>query len=217
MSVWGSAKLCPKRARFAIGGYSQLARFSPIHSFRLMNIVASLETPRLSLRELILSDWQAVHKYASNPEVVKYLPFGPNTIKDTKKFLYRNLGHQQTQPREHFILAVTLKDYGELIGSGRISITNVENKEGSIGYSLNQDFWGHGYATEVAAALINFGFKQLQLHRIYATCDPENLSSARILEKIGMKQEGYLREHYLIRAEWRDSLLYAILDHEWKI
>lgn len=182
-----------------------------------MNLVASLETPRLFLREFIISDWQEVHKYASNPEVVKYLPFGPNTVKDTKKFLYRNLGCQQTEPREHFHLAVILKTDGTLIGSGRISITDVGNYEGSIGYCLNQDFWGYGYATEVADALVNFGFHTLNLHRIYSTCDPENLNSAKILEKIGMKQEGFLREHYLIRGEWRHSLLYAIINSAWKL
>jgi ribosomal-protein-alanine N-acetyltransferase len=80
---------------------------------------------------------------------------------------------------------------------------------------LNRKFWRQGYATEVAQALLKFGFNQLKLHRIFATCDPENIASAHVMEKIGMQQEGHIREHKLAKGKWRDSLLYAILDHEW--
>jgi len=72
------------------------------------------------------------------------------------------------------------------------------------------------YATEAARALLTFGFGQLRLHRIFATCDPANTASARVLEKIGMQREGLLREHEWVKGRWRDSFLYAILDHEWK-
>jgi hypothetical protein len=75
-------------------------------------------------------------------------------------------------------------------------------------------FWGKGYATETANALVDFGFDKLNLHRVFATCDPANTASAHVLEKIGMKREGRMREHMWARGKWRDSLLYAILEHE---
>jgi GNAT superfamily N-acetyltransferase len=74
---------------------------------------------------------------------------------------------------------------------------------------LARHAWGRGYATEAAAALLAFGFDEAGLHKISATCDPENIGSSRVLQKIGMRQEGRLQDHLLVRGQWRDRLLYA--------
>lgn len=180
-----------------------------------MTINLQLETPRLLLRDFIKSDWQRVHSYASDPEVVRYLPFGPNSEEDTNHFLQRNIKLQRQQPRQHFNLAVTLKDDKQLIGACRISLTNPDKQEGSIGYCFAQQFWGQGYATEAVRKLLDFGFQQLNLHRIFATCYPKNVLSMRVLVKSGMRHEGYLQEYEWVKGEWRDSVLYAVLDREW--
>ncbi len=176
----------------------------------------SLTTDRLWLREFKEQDWESVHRYACDPEVVKYMPWGPNTEEDTHIFIRRAIAYQQENPRKHFELAMALKEEDMLIGGCGIRVLNPDLGEGNIGYCLNRDFWGRGYATEAANALLRFGFETLNLHRIYATCDPENRASAHVLEKIGMNLEGRLRENLQIRGRWRDSLVYAILDHEWK-
>ncbi|MCC5641997.1 GNAT family N-acetyltransferase [Nostoc sp. CHAB 5824] len=175
-----------------------------------------LETQRLILRDFVESDWPAVHQYASDHEVVRYLTFGPNSEEDTKNFLQAEISLQREEPRQHFALAVTLKAQKQLIGTCRISTLDTGNRIGSIGYCFSKQFWGQGYATEAALGVIYFGFQELSLHRIFATCHPENIASARVLQKIGMQQEGYLREHHWIKGEWRDSWLYAILEHEWR-
>jgi len=95
-----------------------------------------------------------------------------------------------------------------MIGSVVLAQSSVEHRRGEMGYVLARDVWGRGYATEAAAALLAYGFAA-GLHRIGATCDPENAASARVLEKIGMSFEGRLREYFLIRGAWRDRLLYA--------
>lgn len=115
----------------------------------------------------------------------------------------------------NFELAVTLKEENTLIGGGRISASDARHREGFIGYVLNRGFWGQGYATELAQALLAYGFDKLGLHRIYATCDIDNMGSAHVLEKIGMRREGVLREYRLQGENWRDQFLYAVLDHEW--
>jgi ribosomal-protein-alanine N-acetyltransferase len=69
--------------------------------------------------------------------------------------------------------------------------------------------WGRGYATEAATAMLRFGFDQLGLHKIMATCDPDNTTSARVLTKIGMRIDGYLYQHVLVRRRWRDRLVLA--------
>ena len=81
-------------------------------------------------------------------------------------------------------------------------------------YVLNRNFWNKGYVTEAVKRVIDFGFSELGLHRIYATLAPENVTSVRVLEKAGMRREGHLREHKYIKGEWRDSLLYAIFESE---
>lgn len=123
---------------------------------------------------------------------------------------------QGEEPRQHFALPVTLKAQKQLIGICRISVKNADNKTGSIGYCFTKKYWGYGYATEAVKAFVSFGFKESGLHRIFATCHPENIASVRVLQKIGMQQEGYLRKHHWIKGEWRDSWLYAILEHEWR-
>jgi RimJ/RimL family protein N-acetyltransferase len=85
-----------------------------------------------------------------------------------------------------------------------------------IGYCFNRIFWHAGFGTEAAESLVLYGFEHVGLHRICATCDPENLASARVMEKIGMKREACLHENVWTKGKWRDSLVYAVLDREWQ-
>jgi len=174
-----------------------------------------IETGRLLLRDFVEEDWRAVHEYGSDPEVVRYLPWGPNTEEDSRDFISRSIAIQSESPRRRFEIGIVLKEEGKLIGGCGIRENNPTLMEGNMGYVLNKDYWGRGIATEAARALVRFGFETLNLHRIFATCFPENRASERVLQKCGMRLEGRLRENLLMRGEWRDSLLYAILDHEW--
>ncbi|MFP3985297.1 MAG: GNAT family N-acetyltransferase [Candidatus Bathyarchaeia archaeon] len=172
-------------------------------------------TRRLMLRDFEEGDWELVHDYASDSEVVRYMDWGPNTEEESKNFIQRALAHQKEQPRKNFTLAIVLKATNTLVGGCGIYVSNPDNQEGCIGYVLNRSFWGQGYATETVQGLLEFGFNQLKLHRIFATCDSENIASAHVLEKIGMQREGHFREHKRAKGKWRNSLLYAVLDHEW--
>lgn len=176
----------------------------------------TVRTKRLVLRDLNEADWQAVHDYASDPEVVRYMDWGPNTEEQTENFIQRAIASQKEQPRRNYTLAIVLEVENRLIGSCGLNVSNPDNQEGWIGYCLNRHFWGRGYATETAEAFLSYGFDQLSLHRIFAMCDPANVASAYVLEKIGMQREGHLREHKLAKGSWRDSLLYAILADGWK-
>lgn len=176
----------------------------------------SLTTERLVLREFDELDWQAVHEYASDPEVVRYMEWGPNTEDESRNFIRQAIAYQQEQPRRNYEFAVVLKARDRLIGGCGIHVSNPDSREGWIGYCFNRHFWGQGYATEAARALLTFGFDRLKLHRVFATCDPANIVSISVLEKIGMQREGHLREHKWAKGRWRDSFLFAILDHEWE-
>ena len=175
----------------------------------------SLTTDRLVLRDFKMSDLPGVHKYASDPEVVRFMEWGPNTIDESREFIRMAIRLQQDSPRRHFDLAIVKRAENCLIGSCGLYVTSPYNHEAFIGYCLSRDSWGQGYATEAAKRLLSFGFTQLKLHRIFATCDPLNLASAKVLEKCGMQFEGRLRENKLIGQKWRDSVVYAILEHQW--
>ena len=179
-----------------------------------MTALLPIVTGRLVLRDFRSEDAPAVHVYGSDPEVVRYLPWGPNTEAESQAFLKRMLADQAEEPRTKFELPVTLKASGELSGSCGVRIRSVNRREAVMGYVYRRDVWGNGYATEAARVLVAFGFEQLGMHRIYATCDVNNVASARVLEKAGMQREGLLRQDMLLRGRWRDSYLYAILEDD---
>jgi len=175
----------------------------------------NLESERMILRELAEADWMDVHKYASLANVCQYQPWGPNTENETKEFVKQVLVDSKQSPRSRFVFAITLKGNKEVIGAIEFNVRDCSNKSGEIGYIIHPDYWGKGIATEAANEIISFGFSELKLHRIYATCDVRNIGSAKVLEKMGLKLEGKMREDMLLRDGWRDTYLYSILEHEW--
>jgi RimJ/RimL family protein N-acetyltransferase len=176
----------------------------------------TLPSPRLILRELVVEDWPAVHDYARRAEACRYQPWGPNTPDESRAFVEAAVASSASPARARYALALTLASPGRLIGVGELNVRSVPFRTGEISYIVHPDLWGQGFATEAAAALLRFGFDDLGLHRIYATCDPRNVASGRVLQKCGLAHEGRRRHDMLLRDGWRDSDLYAILEDEWR-
>ncbi|AIQ70862.1 GNAT family N-acetyltransferase [Paenibacillus graminis] len=173
-----------------------------------------LQTARLIIREFTYEDMDAVHAYASDPLVAKYMIWGPNSKEETRSYIGLTLEWQSQIPRKDFEFAVVLKETDQLIGGCGIHIS--EPGQGEIGYCFNPLFWRQGYTSEAAASLLEFGFEELNLHRIYATCRPENVGSAKVMQKLGMVYEGHLREHMWHKGRWHDSYQYSILKPEYE-
>lgn len=171
----------------------------------------AIETERLILRDAVPEDWEAMHEYSSDPQVVTHSMWGPNTEEQTKEYVAQIIEMQQQKPRMSYEFVVVLRETGELIGGCGI---HKAGYNGEIGYTFNPRFWGHGYATEAAFTLLRLGFEELGLHRIHATCRPENEASAAVMKRIGMKREGRMREHLFFKGAFHDSELYSILRHE---
>jgi RimJ/RimL family protein N-acetyltransferase len=166
-----------------------------------------LTTERLVLRDYRAGDLHAVQVYASDPEVCRYVEWGPNDLDATASFLAHVMGTATEEPRSTYELAITTG--GELVGGVGLRVESPQHRRGNVGWVVRRDAWGKGYATEAAREVIRFAVEDLGLHRVEATCDPSNGASARVMEKAGMTQEGRLRDHMLVRGRWRDSLLYA--------
>lgn len=175
-----------------------------------------LRTDRLLLREFVEADWRAVLAYQSDPRYLRYYEWEERTAEDARAFVRRCIGYQQESPRRKFQLAITLPESGQLIGSCGIRVRDPEARRADIGYELDPNDWGRGYATEAARAMLAFGFGPLGLHRIGANCLAENAGSAHVLEKIGMTREGCLRDNEWFKGRWWDTLLYAILEGEYQ-
>ncbi len=171
-----------------------------------------MNTERLQIREFMWEDEQAVHAYASDPLVVEHMLWGPNSEEDTQDYLRQVIQKQEQLPRVAYELAVVIRETGQLIGGCGLFLEGYRQAE--LGYCFNRTFWGEGYATEAAKLMVRMGFRELGLHRIYATCRPDNVGSAKVMQKLGMQYEGHFREHCWHKGSWRDSYQYSILSRE---
>jgi ribosomal-protein-alanine N-acetyltransferase len=174
-----------------------------------------LTTERLVLRPFHEDDFAAVHAYASDPEVCRYTSFGPNTEAETRDFLRRALAAAEEDPRTDYEWAVTDRGTGLLLGACGVHLYPRLAEQAELGYVLGRPYWGRGYATEAARAATDFGFAELRLHRLHAYVVCANQPSAHVLEKLGMRREGCLREAFRKGDRWDDLFLYAILESEW--
>jgi len=173
-----------------------------------------LETPRLLLREFVLSDLDQVHAYASREDVARFMIWGPNSPAQTMEALQGFIQDSREVPRLCYDLAIMLTAEQRLIGGVGLKLHDMENSTGDIGYVLHPAYWGCGYAVEATRALLQLGFEGLGLRRIVGLCDQRNKGSARVMEKLGMRREGTLKASKLIQGVWRDEYLYAILADE---
>ena len=175
----------------------------------------TIETERLILRQIEVGDWRAIHRYASLPEVVRYLPHEPFTEQDASAFALR--WSEQARQNDHWpeMLVAQRKADGRLIGHIPFERFSPRYRTREIGWVFAPEVHGQGYATEAARAVLDLAFGQLGLHRVVATCDPRNRASYRVMEKLGMRREGHHRKDVQIRGEWSDEYFYAILEEEW--
>ena len=174
-----------------------------------------IRTERLLLREYAETDWPAVLEYQRDPRYLRFYAWNDRTADEVQAFVQAFVDAQREHPRRRFAFAVTLQANGQLIGNCNIRKDRPEDRVAEMGYEIAPHHWGNGYATEAARAIVELGFGQLELHRIAAWCIAENTASSHVLEKLGMRLEGRLREREWMKGRWWDALLYAILDREY--
>jgi RimJ/RimL family protein N-acetyltransferase len=165
----------------------------------------------VALRPLVDADWPAVHGWASQEQVCRFQPWGPNTPEETLAFVRAAVADWRAVPRERLSYAITLD--GVVVGNCELKLRG--GGVGDIGYVLDPAHWGRGIATVAASQLVAIAFREHELHRLAATCDPRNTASTAVLRRLGMTYEGRMREVMLIREGWRDSEIYSLLAHVW--
>lgn len=184
-----------------------------------MNRLIELRTERLLLRRYKPDDMDDLIEYANSPGWERYLvnvPY-PYTRQVAEKFLTMFMDvakWEQEGILANFAIVLERKVIGEVYLNQRAY--DRENERAEIGYSLSSLHWGKGLMTEAARAVVNWAFQTYSFNRMFATCDPRNVGSWRVLEKLGMKREGQLRSHLKWNGEFRDQLYYGILRAEWE-
>jgi RimJ/RimL family protein N-acetyltransferase len=168
-----------------------------------------LESQRLILDEVTEDDVTAIHRYASDPEVVRYQNWGPNTLEETRDFVQQVLEWQEDNPRRYIVLAIRKKGDPRMLGAVSLEMDE-QLPYAAFGFSLARDMWGQGYATEAAQRLIAHVEERLPLTRLTASCDRRNQASQGVLRKCGFRSMGLIHEHMMLRDGPRDTMLFEL-------
>lgn len=174
-----------------------------------------LETDRLILRQIRSEDADDILDLASHPQVTQYTAALEliHTKKDAQELIAIMTQRYQLDLPTRW--AIVYKPENKVIGICGFVGYSASFCRAEIGYALNYTYWGKGIATEATKAIIEFGFNHMHLNRIEATVDPNNQGSIHVIEKVGMKYEGTLRQHIWSKDEYRDRLIYSVLKNEY--
>lgn len=134
---------------------------------------------------------------------------------ETQKSLDEFIINQHENPRTIYKMAITIPPEDTAVGMIKLSRNQESIREWEVGWAIRPDQWGKGYATEAAWQIMDWGFRELNIHRIVAFCHASNAASVRVMEKLGMHQDGRLRESRWLKGRWWDEFVYAILEREW--
>jgi ribosomal-protein-alanine N-acetyltransferase len=172
-----------------------------------------IDGSRVRLRDFQDDDLDGCMTIVGDPGVTWYLSFDARTREQQDALLRADIARAKGDQRSDYYLAAVERSTNTLIGFVRLGFDRPRTAE--LGYALRRDRWGKGYATEIAALMLHYGYSVLNLHRVQAACGPDNVASQRVLAKLGFAYEGRMREHVFTNGAWRDSLLYSLLKHEW--
>ena len=176
----------------------------------LFSHMPKLETDRLILRPMRVSDAPDMFEYARDPEVTRYLLWRPHeSISHTRSYLEYLAGRYRIGM--HYEWAVILKAEGRMIGTCGFASVDCPNNKAEIGYVLNPRYRGQGLMPEAVLRVMRFGFDMMGLHRIEARYMIGNEASRRVMDKVGMTFEGVQRDAMLVKGAYRDIATCAML------
>ncbi len=180
-----------------------------------MSLPTTINTPRLRLRPLTLEDATTIQQLADRREIAamtRSIPH-PYPLAQVQTWLAKVVA--DAAEGKVAVFGLVLEKSAQLIGAIGLSSIDADHRCAEMGFWVGVDWWGQGYATEAARAMVGYGFERLGLNRIYAHHMTKNPASGRVLEKIGMKREGLLRQAVCKWDNFEDVVLHAILRQDW--
>ena len=174
-------------------------------------MLPELHTDRLVLREVELDDGPALQAFQNRPEQWLHQAVEPQELADGTLRIQRYFEHRgPDDARRLFVYVAHEKIRGALVGT--VSLSRAHPRIGNLGFGVATEYWRRGYATEMAARLIAFGFGEIGLHRIGADVAVQNMASRRVAEKAGMAYEGTARDCIWVQGRWWTEAKYAVLE-----
>jgi RimJ/RimL family protein N-acetyltransferase len=179
--------------------------------------VDCLKSKRLLLRPIKLDDAKSIFSYRADPEIGKFQMWRPGTLSDVEEFIRTQIVCEPNLPGTWLQLAICRIDSPEIIGDCGLHFDDREMEQVEIGITLKREHQRFGYATEALKTLFRYLFEDLEKHRIYASVDPGNEASIRLLERMKMRREAHFIETIRIDDLWADDIVYGILKREWRL
>ena len=168
----------------------------------------TFETKRLMLRPFSVQDAKRVQELAGAPEVAATTLNIPHPYKDGMAENWIN--------QLDFILAITQIDTRKLIGCINLSL-NLHHHKAELGYWIGKFYWNQGYCTEAAQRMIKFGFKELKLNKITSRHISSNPASGKVMKKIGMIEEGFLKQELFKNNTFHDLIVFGLLKENYDL
>lgn len=175
-----------------------------------------LRTKRLLLRPIHKKDAESVFQYRSDSVANSYQGWIPKTIDEVSYFIDNRVSSTMNLQGTWFQFVIVINESGELAGDIGVHFYDPENQQVEVGCTIDKKYQQRGFATEAMFEILNFLFGKLNKHRIIASIDPKNVSSVKLVEKLGFRREAHFKESLLINGTWTDDLIYAILKKEWR-
>ena len=173
----------------------------------------SLESKRLRLRRFVDADLLPFLAYLNDPLVARYQSWESYTEQQANDVIHNQKNIDPGVPGQWFTFAVELKEAGVLIG--HVALKMQDHQQAEIGFTFSREHQGKGLACEATTSVLDYVFTELELHRVIAITDCENVRSAALLGRLGMRREGHFIQNIWFKGKWGDEYLYAILREEW--
>lgn len=180
----------------------------------------NIETNRLIIRDHLHSDLDSMHKLLSDSLAMYYLPdIRTNSFEESKLNLETAIKEASLIDRQKFFFTIVNKKERNYIGEIGFTITEntPKGKRVHLGYFILQKYWGKGFVTEAAKAIIDFAFENVGVHKITTGCIKENIGSEKVMKKCNMKKEAEFIKHIWHDGKWKDRVEYGLLREDWII
>ena len=177
----------------------------------------NIESPRLVLRRFADRDLAAFLAYLNDPVVARYQSWESYTEQQARELIEQQKRREPGRPGEWFTFAAELKETRALVGHVALSVKGNDPRQAEIGFTFAREYQGRGLAREAAERVLDYVFETLGLHRVVAVTDCENVRSAALLERLGMRREAHFVENIWFKGAWGSEYLYAILRREWQV
>lgn len=175
----------------------------------------SIQTLRLKIRHLELSDLSDFHRYRSNPEVVRYQGFDTLTWEQAEEFIRDNATKRYGKAGEWVQYGIAKLETNQLIGDCAIKLDPYDTRIAEIGITIGHLEQRKGMAKEVLSGILAFLFDTKQVRRVVARVDTENVASTKLLKSMGFRQEGHFIENSFFKGKWSSEFQFAMLKREW--